>query len=140
MGSAIIESQGKITSFLGVKGGVGCSVLTSLLARLSAKKNTKKIAVIDAIPFPYSQLPSYLSISSTSHYLTQLQPYQDRIPPIMLENFFSVSPEGTAYVPIKASDESHVSFSRVFPLVEKINQWFSEIFIDLSSFPSDQYF
>ncbi len=135
-----LETQGKITSFCGVKGGVGCSILASLLGRIAAKKNPKKIAVIDAVPFSYSQLPSYLSISSSSHYLTQLQPYQDQLPSSMVENFFSFSPEGTAYIPIKASDETQIPFPDLFPLIQRLNHWFSEIFIDLSSFPSDQYF
>jgi pilus assembly protein CpaF len=135
-----LARQGKITSFLGAKGGVGCSILTSLLARLAAKKSPKKIAVIDGIPFPNSTLPSYLSLPSVGHHLTQLQPYQNRIPGNMLENFFPYSPEGTAYIPVKANDETQVSFHDVFPLIQKLDQWFFEIFIDLSSFPSDQYF
>ncbi len=135
-----VESQGKITSFLGVKGGVGCSILSSLLGRIAAKRNPKKIAIIDAIPFPHSLLPSYLAIPASSHYLTQLQPYQDRISPTMLENFFSFSPEGAAYIPVRPNDETRVSFPDLLSLVQKLGLWFSEIFIDLSSFPNDQYF
>jgi pilus assembly protein CpaF len=139
MGSTL-EVPGRITAFLGAKGGVGCSILTSLFARVAAKKNTRKTAILDATPLPYSLLPAYLSIPSPSHYLSQLLPHQERITAKMVENFFSCSPEGTAYIPVKPNDECRSSFSDVFPLIQKLSQWFPDIFIDLSSFPNDQVF
>lgn len=138
MGSAITTSS-KFTSFLGVKGGVGCSTLTVLIARLTAKKRNKKIAVIDATPFPYSTLPSYLGISDPLHYLIQLEPYQNHLTDKILENYFSASPEKVTYIPVKQSDETAATFSSVFNLLQKLEPYFDNIFIDLSSFPNDQY-
>src|SRR5579862_8128552 len=100
MGSTI-ESQNKITAFLGAKGGVGCSVISSLLARIIAKKIRKKLAILDGTPSSYSLLPSYLSVKPSGRYLTQLLPYQDRLTSKMVETFFPISPEGVAYIPIK---------------------------------------
>src|SRR3989442_93735 len=130
MGPAI-ETTGKIVSFVGVKGGVGCSVLSSLIGRVAAKKSTKKIAMIDATPFPYSLVPSYLSIPSPNHYLIQLQPYQDQLTSKMVENFFSTTPEGVTYIPLRNTDESSTSFAEIFPLVQKLTQWFDYLFLDL---------
>ncbi len=135
-----IDNGGQLTSFLGVKGGVGCSILSSLLARAWAKKSQKKIALVDAIPSAYSLLPSYLSISSVTRQLGQLRPYQDRLTPKMVETFFSLSPEGVAFVPVRANDETPASFPEIFPLLQKLGQWFDDTFIDLSGFPNNDYF
>ena len=134
-----IENNNKFISFLGVKGGVGCSILSSILGRIASEKNGKKIALIDATPFPYSLTPSYLSISAPNHYLMQLHPYQDHLTAKMIENYFSLSPEGLTYIPLKKSDETLTPFSLIFPLVDKLAQWFDHVIFDLSSFPSDQY-
>ena len=139
MGPAL-ENHGKITTFGGVKGGVGCSILSSLLARITAKKEQKKLALIDATPFAYSLLPSYLGISTASHHLGQLQPYQDRLTAKMVESFFSSSPEGVVYIPLTANDEASLSFSEIFSLLQKLGQWFDGIFLDLSGFPVAEYF
>lgn len=119
---------------MGVKGGVGCSVLSALLARALAKKSQKKIALIDGVPSSYSLLSSHLGISSPNRHLGQLQPHQDRLTPKMLETFFSLSAEGVAYVPLRTNDEAAPSFQEIFPLIQKLGQLFDEIFIDLSGF------
>src|SRR5258708_5835835 len=98
MGSTV-EKNKKIITFLGTKGGVGCSLLTALLGRVASQKSQLKIALLDAIPFQYSTAPSYLSISTPNHYLSQLQPYKDHLTPVMIRNYFSVSPEGLTYIP-----------------------------------------
>ena len=131
---------GKITTFAGVKGGVGCSVLTALLGRIAAGKSPQKIAVVDATPFLYSSLPAYLSVPSPNHTLAQLQPYQDRLTSKMVENFFPTSPEGAVYVPLKASDDPSLPYSDSLRMLKTLSQWFQEIFIDFSSFPNDQFF
>ncbi len=135
-----IETRGNVTAFLGVKGGVGCSVLSALLARTWAKKGQKKVALIDGTPSAYSLLPTFLGIPSTNRHLGQLQPYQDRLTPKMLETFFSLSAEGVAYVPIRPNDETSPLFQDILPLTQKLGQWFDEIFLDLSGFPVKESF
>lgn len=125
---------------MGVKGGVGCSLLTSLLSRIEAKSTSKMIAVIGSTPSNYSQLPAYLSIQASTHTLGQILPYQDRLTSKMIESYFSKSPEGVAYIPIHSNDEEFFPPDKIFPLIQKINQWFEEIFLDLSSFPTNQHF
>ncbi len=139
MGPAL-GTRGKITALFGVKGGVGCSVLGSLLARAAAKQGPQKTALVDGIPFPYSLLPSYLGVTSPSRHLGQLQPYQDRLTPQMAQTFFASSPEGAAYVPLRGNDETAVSFDGSFPLIQKLSQWFGQIILDLSGFPHDGVF
>lgn len=139
MGHAL-ESRGKISALVGVKGGVGCSVLSALMTRTLAKKEGKKVALVDGIPFPYSLLPSFLGISSASRHLGQLQPYQDRLTAKLLETFFSRSPEAVAYVPIRGNDEAPASFSETFPMIQKLSPWFDEVWLDLSGFPIDGVF
>jgi pilus assembly protein CpaF len=138
VGSAL-ENTGKISVFLGVKGGVGCSVLSSLLARFWAKKDPKKIALVDATPLAFSLLPSFLGISSQGRHLGQLQPYQDRLTPKMVETFFSLSPEGVAYIPSRATDETSISFQGIFSTLQKLGPFFNEIFVDLSGFPNIEH-
>ena len=135
-----LGARGKMIALFGVKGGIGCSVLCALLARAGAKKDRKKIAVVDAAPFAYSLLPSYLGIPAVSHHLGQLQPYQERLTPKMVESFFSLSPEGAAYIPLRANDETPLPFSEMFPLLQKLGQWFDDVFLDLSGFPVVEYF
>ena len=122
-----------------LRGGVGCSIVAALLSRVLSKKSQKAIAVIDAVPFLYSTLPSYLSVASSSHCLLQLLPYQDHLTEKMLKNFFSSSPEGVAYIPIRQNDETPINFVQLFPLVQKILPWFNYVVLDTSSFPNDQY-
>jgi len=119
---------------------VGCSILCALLARAWAKKSKKKIALIDDVPSSYSLLPSYLGITAVNRTLGQLQPYQDRLTPKMLETFFSRSADGVAYVPVGANDETSPSFQDIFPLIQKLGLWFDEIFLDLSGFPVKESF
>jgi len=134
-----IKNRGDIISFLGTKGGVGCSTLTSLLGRIIAKKGQARIALVDGNAYSYSQTPSYLSIPTPSHHLFQLEPYQDHLTAKMIQNYFSTSSEGLGYIPLKQTDDDNLSFSQVFTLIQKIAQWFDCLIIDLSSFPRDQY-
>ena len=138
MGPAI-KNRNNIISFLGTKGGVGCSTITSLLGRFIAKKGNTKIAIVDGNAYSYSSTPSYLSIAAPSHHLFQLQPYQDHLTSKMIQNYFSTSPEGLAYIPLKQNDEGGLLFSQTFTLIQKIAQWFDCLIVDLSSLPSDQY-
>ena len=139
MGSTV-ENNGRITSFLGVKGGVGCSTLASLIGRIIAKKTAKRIAIIDATPFPHSLIPSFLGITAPpSRHLSQLQPYQDHLTKKLIETFFSISPEGLIYAPLKQNDEKPLSVHQVLPLLQKLALWFDNLFLDLSSFPNDQF-
>ena len=137
MGPAIKNNN--IISFLGAKGGVGCTTLSCLLARIIAKKNKTKVALIDGSTYSFSPTPSYLSIPSPSHHLFQLQPYQDHLTSKMIQNYFSMSPEGLAYIPLRQIDDGELSFSQIFSLIQKIAEGFDCLIIDLSSFPSDQY-
>jgi pilus assembly protein CpaF len=134
-----LTRAGKITAFWGVKGGVGCSVLVSLLARTASKDGSRKIAVLDATPFSFSLTPSYLSIPSVSHHLLQLLPYQDQLTAPMIESFFSRSPEGLSYIPLRQTDETTMTAPQLFALLESIRPYFTDIYLDLSSFPSDQH-
>jgi pilus assembly protein CpaF len=126
-------------SILGVKGGVGNSSLTSLACRLASKKHSKKIAIVDGAPSHHSTTPLFLSTPSTNRHLLQLQPYGDQINEKMIESFFSVSPEGVTYIPVRATDEeASLSPENVLILLGKIARSFDILWLDLSSFPSDQ--
>ena len=137
MGPALENKN--IISFLGVKGGVGCSILTSLLGRVLSKKQKWRIGLIDSLPPPYSAVPSYLSISHPQHSLFQLLPYQDHLTSRTLENYFPASPEGISYISTAHEDESRISPAVLFPLLGKLSPWFDLLFIDLSGFPNDQH-
>lgn len=135
MGPAV---KNKLIYFMGLKGGVGCSILSSLLARIASKKGLK-IGLADSTPSPYSLVPSYLSLPPAQHHLLQLQPYRDRLTPKVVESFFALSPDGVAHIPIKPDDETPAPFHQVFPLLESLSQCFDFLWLDLSSFPHDQY-
>jgi len=132
-----LGSQAKIISFAGVKGGTGCSVLSSLLARLAAKKGPARCGLLDALPISYSPVPSFLAVPSPGHFLSQLKPYQDHLSAKMVESFFSVSPEKCAYIPLSQGDEQPLSALETFSLVEKLSSWFDYLFLDLSAFADE---
>ncbi len=125
--------------FLGVKGGVGCSVLASLFARVSAKNKKIKIGLIDATPFSQSLTPTFLTVDQPKHFLTQLLPYSEHLTPKLIESYFSETPEGVYYVPVKENDDLETPFHLIFPLLTKLTPLFDFLFIDLSSFPTDQH-
>ena len=137
MGPALIHK--KIMPFLGVKGGVGCSILVSLLGRVLSKEHHLKIGIIDPIPYLYSPHPAYLSIKTPKHSLSQLLPYRDHLSPQMLENYFSASPEGALYMPITQNDEAVVPFGQLIQLFERISQWHDLLLVDLSGVSLDQH-
>ncbi len=130
----------KTFCFLGSKGGVGTSLAASLVARVAAGKFSKKIALIDAIPSHYSHLPYFLSLSAPQHHLTQLQPYAGHLNPKMVETFFSASPEGVVYAPLRDTDNTSPSLPEFFPLLDQFSSFFDCLFLDLSSFPNDRIF
>src|SRR5581483_9634703 len=125
-----LNSPAKWISFLGVKGGVGCSVLAALLARRSAKDQPRRIALVDALSPSFSMLPALLSIRSNCRTLDQLTPYQERLSASLVESFFSTSPEGVSLIPT-ASSAGSSDPQQVIALLEKLSPWLSELWFDL---------
>lgn len=134
-----INDRGRIVSFAGVKGGVGCSSLAALLSRTLAKSGTTRVAFIDATPSTFSLTPLYLGISAPSRSLGQLHPYQNSLNQNMVKDFFTSSPEGVAYVPLQQNDGPHPPLVETFQVLRKLTQWFDVLLLDLSSFPNDQH-
>ncbi len=124
---------------MGAKGGVGCSILTALLSRVMSKGEKIKMGIVDALPSDYSATPAYLSIPRPQHSLDQLLPYLDHLHSKILENYFSTSPEGVAYIPVVRDDETKLLPADLHRLLEGLSPWYDLLFVDLSSFPSDQY-
>jgi pilus assembly protein CpaF len=135
MGSAL---NNQIVSVLGVQGGVGCSSLTALVTRSLAAKNNYKIGVLDGTPFNHSMLFSYLPMSSPSHSLIQLEPYQDHLNSKLIEKYFS-SVENITYIPAIQKDEENSSANEIINLISKISSFFDFLLIDLSSFSFNRH-
>ncbi len=127
-----IDPSCRWTSFWGVKGGVGCSVLTSLLVRRAAKERPSRIALVDPYPLGHSMLPSFLSIRSNLRALDQLLPYQGRLSAALIDSFFPSSPEGVSLVPLVSSAETSLTAKQAIALLKGLSPFFKELWFDLS--------
>jgi pilus assembly protein CpaF len=114
--------------FLGIKGGVGTSLLCALAARYIASRKTFRVALVDFSPASFQ--PAYLSLRNHSRSLAGLQRYEGPLGPKILETYFAASPEGVLYLPAIGFDLCESPL----PLIERMLSSFDLMLFDLSIF------
>jgi len=116
-------------ALIGVKGGVGTSLLAANTARHSARSNRYRTALVDFTPSVSSQ-PSYLALKDVSRPLVGLKSFEGPFSPKILETYFASSPEGVLHIPA-SSPEGSLSPSALFPLLEKLLSVLDLVVLDL---------
>jgi pilus assembly protein CpaF len=118
--------------FIGVKGGVGTSLLAAHTARTVARNRRTLTALVDFAPEVSSQA-SYLALNHNSRPLSGLKAYEGTLGPKILGTYFAASPEGVLHVPV-SSPSDPLPLDVLFSLLEKIRLSVGLLVLDLPSF------
>ena len=117
---------------IGVKGGVGTSLLAANTARTAARQLALRTALIDFAPTVSCQA-SYLALKNVSRPLEGLKAYEGPFGPKILETYFAASPEGVLHIPVTHTPES-LPLDVLFSLLDKIRLSLDLMVLDLPLF------